>query len=232
MKYTILILAFAVTSSAQVPAPGPTEVRSLLETPIVLSIGDHGTVSIKDFRFLPKHDYDLKADFSFEFDSTVKPPSPATITLSFEVGGFCDGDPRQWTGTASLVVTATSQIVNTDFGGVQTGSITGCSAELVSVHLIQAVCQGFAKGSNVMAEIFRIQGERFERSDFTDQLLKIKTANAKRTEDVLKAEREQNRERADACSRLYRLTADKRIGDLTVKESQSINACQALGLYH
>lgn len=83
-----------------------------------------------------------------------------------------------------------------------------------------------------MSEIFRIQGERFEPSNFTDQLLKIKTANVKRIEDALKAEREQNRERADACSRLYQQTADKRIGDLTVKESQSIDACQALGLYH
>ena len=34
-----------------------------------------------------------------------------------------------------------------------------------------------------------------------------------------------------ACKVTYKGTADKKIGDLTVKESQQVQACQALGLY-
>jgi hypothetical protein len=33
------------------------------------------------------------------------------------------------------------------------------------------------------------------------------------------------------CSAVYRNTADKKVGDLTVKEEQQVRACQALGLY-
>jgi len=33
------------------------------------------------------------------------------------------------------------------------------------------------------------------------------------------------------CTFIYRNTADKRIGDLTVRESQQVQACQVLGLY-
>jgi hypothetical protein len=62
MRNTIWILAFALTSSAQ------TRLYPAQESPMVVSIGDKGTVSIKSFGFLSKHDskhdWDLKADFS------------------------------------------------------------------------------------------------------------------------------------------------------------------------
>ena len=34
-----------------------------------------------------------------------------------------------------------------------------------------------------------------------------------------------------ACAEIYRNTADKRVGNLTVKEEQQVRACQALGFY-
>lgn len=44
------------------------------------------------------------------------------------------------------------------------------------------------------------------------------------------ADTERRRVRA-ACAAVYQNTADKRMGDLTVKEDQQVKACQALGLY-
>ena len=50
-----------------------------------------------------------------------------------------------------------------------------------------------------------------------------------------KAEKERIRkevQRMEFCSALFKATADKRVGDLTVRESQNIRACQSAGLYH
>jgi hypothetical protein len=44
------------------------------------------------------------------------------------------------------------------------------------------------------------------------------------------AAEERQRVRA-TCAEIYKRTADKRVGDLTVKEDQQVRACQALGLY-
>ena len=51
-----------------------------------------------------------------------------------------------------------------------------------------------------------------------------------RAEDEAKATEERRKVRA-ACTAVYRDTADKKLGDLTVKEEQQVRACQALGLY-
>lgn len=54
-------------------------------------------------------------------------------------------------------------------------------------------------------------------------------ARAKAEQDA-KAAEERAKIRA-ACKLIYEKTADKRIGDLTVKESQLVQLCQMLGLY-
>lgn len=55
--------------------------------------------------------------------------------------------------------------------------------------------------------------------------------NAKaRMEQAAKDARERERLRA-VCFEVYRMTADKKVGDLTVREEQQVRACQALGLY-
>lgn len=51
-----------------------------------------------------------------------------------------------------------------------------------------------------------------------------------KAEDEAKAAEEQRQVRA-ACALIYRNTADKKVGDLTVKEEQQVRACQALNLY-
>jgi ketopantoate reductase len=38
-------------------------------------------------------------------------------------------------------------------------------------------------------------------------------------------------ERVDECRKVYRSTIDKKMSDLTVRESTAVKACQALGLY-
>jgi hypothetical protein len=52
----------------------------------------------------------------------------------------------------------------------------------------------------------------------------------KEAEDAARAAQERARVRA-ACAVVYKNTADKKMGDLTVKEDQQVKACQALGLY-
>jgi hypothetical protein len=54
-------------------------------------------------------------------------------------------------------------------------------------------------------------------------------AKAKAEKDAREAE-EQRKVRS-ACSVLYQGTAEKKIGDLTVREEQQVRACQALGQY-
>jgi hypothetical protein len=46
-----------------------------------------------------------------------------------------------------------------------------------------------------------------------------------------KAEDAERRKLRATCAAVYQNTADKRMGDLTVKEDQQVKACQALGLY-
>jgi Skp family chaperone for outer membrane proteins len=54
-------------------------------------------------------------------------------------------------------------------------------------------------------------------------------AKAKAEQDAKEAE--ERRQVRAACSAVYQSTADKKIGDLTVREEQQVRTCQALGLY-
>jgi len=56
-----------------------------------------------------------------------------------------------------------------------------------------------------------------------------RNAKMKADKDAQAAE-ERTRVRA-ACSLIYKSTADKKVGDLTVKEEQQVRFCQSLGLY-
>jgi hypothetical protein len=61
---------------------------------------------------------------------------------------------------------------------------------------------------------------------------KKKQAAKQAEEDARLAEQEAERTRIrNACAIVYSKTADKKVSDLTVRESQQVQACQALGLY-
>ena len=50
---------------------------------------------------------------------------------------------------------------------------------------------------------------------------------------VEEAAKEAERKRLQAtCSALFRSTADRKVSDLTVRETQRVNACEGLGMYH
>lgn len=51
-----------------------------------------------------------------------------------------------------------------------------------------------------------------------------------RAEEAAKTAEEQAKIRA-ACKVIYDKTADKKVGDLTVREAQQVQSCQVLGLY-
>lgn len=61
---------------------------------------------------------------------------------------------------------------------------------------------------------------------------KEEEARRKAAEEIDRKQKaeEQGKVRA-ACRQVYDKTADKKVGDLTVREEQQVRACQALGLY-
>ena len=62
-----------------------------------------------------------------------------------------------------------------------------------------------------------------------------KKAQAEQDAALAKARTEEEAKKATlqvVCSSIYESTANKRLGDLTVKESQQVQACQTLGMYH
>ena len=62
------------------------------------------------------------------------------------------------------------------------------------------------------------------RVKYADSLAKERAAEEARAS-------EERRKIRDACGLIYKNTADKKVGDVTVKEEQQVRACQALGLY-
>jgi hypothetical protein len=195
-----------------------------------------------------------------------------TIKLQFDIGGFCNGEPRHWTVPAisSLGWTEDHPIVN-DYADTViplVGKVDGCVTEIITAKLVLAA-----------NEKFHIDGTTGETVDLERQLREIKAkreadaaveaeqeriaaqADAKRA--AAEAERKRRlaaeRKRKDAedaarsakikaeedaraaaerarvrtaCATIYKNTADKKVSDLTVKEAQQVQACEALGLYY
>ena len=81
----------------------------------------------------------------------------------------------------------------------------------------------------VAARKARLAAERKKQQQVEDaNLAKI------RDEHEAKAAEEGAREAArvrEACADIYKRTADKKLGDLTVRESQQVQVCQLSGLY-
>jgi uncharacterized membrane protein YqiK len=86
--------------------------------------------------------------------------------------------------------------------------------------------QAEAKKAAAEAERKRRLAAEQKRKDAEEaaRLAKIKA------EEDAGAAAERARIRA-ACASIYKTTADKKVSDLTVKEAQQVQACQALGLY-
>jgi len=96
----------------------------------------------------------------------------------------------------------------------------------------KAAEQGRAHAADDLAVMYD-QGRGVPRDAAEAKRWRFKAAEA-RTEEERKAaaaKAEERRKVRAGCAGLYQSTADKRVGDLTVREQQAVRACQALGLY-
>lgn len=194
-----------------------------------------------------------------------------TIKLQFDIGGLCNGEPRQWTlvATTSLGWSEDRQVVNDykDLIYPLFGEVEGCKTGIIKAQLL------VAENPKI-----RIDGVSGERIDFDKQLRELKAkhdaeeavqdrtdqearenAAKKAAADATKRKRQAaERKRKDAeeqihldqaktqeaarvaeeqakiraaCRVIYDKTADKKVGDLTVREAQQVQSCQLLGLY-
>jgi len=194
-----------------------------------------------------------------------------TLKFQFDIGGFCNGEPRQWTvpATTSLGWAEDHPVIReyTDTVIPLVGKVDGCQTEIIKAKLILAENQRFridgvtGETVNLEAQLREIKVQRdAEAAAQAEQDRLAAEAEAKkaaaeaerkqkltaerkrkeaeeaarlariRAEENAKASAERARIRA-ACAVIYKATANKKVSDLTVKEAQQIQACQALGLY-
>jgi hypothetical protein len=176
-----------------------------------------------------------------------------TLELQFDIGGLCNGEPRQWTvPVATSLGWAEDHSVGKDYTNYViplVGKVDGCKTEIIRASLILAESQNT-----------RIEGVRGERIDLQRQLQDIEQKHeaeaAAQAEEKRKADRaaeaqaevqakkdaaeaarrkartaEERRRIRAACSTIYQSTIDKKVQDLTVREEQQVRACRALDMY-
>ena len=215
----------------------------------------------------------------YDLAFTVKNRTPLrwrTVQLRFDIGGLCEGRPKQWSipirvdGLAPyseewhLVEKGTQSVSSSpkhiELGGKAVIPIaedpSGCSVEIVKAALLWAEHDWVSipgtdtEPEDLSPELRAIQAARDleaevqAKKDAADAARQKRLAaqrKAKQAEDVArsaKAKREQEAKEAEerrrireACGVLYKDTANKKVGDLTVREEQQVRACQGLGLF-
>ena len=98
-----------------------------------------------------------------------------------------------------------------------------------------------AKTAETAAEIKRkADAEQSAKYEANARAEEREAARARKVRDAEEAIEEYSRRRADAeylakrnanCATLRKATIDRKVSDLTVRETQLVNACQAVGLY-
>jgi hypothetical protein len=127
--------------------------------------------------YIPELSFQLKNETSYPWN---------TIKLQFEIGGFCNGEPRTWSipAVTSLGYLDDHPIVKSYVDTVipLVGKVDGCRAEVITAHLV------LAENSK-----FKIGGLTGEKVDLERQLQELK---AKR--DVEAAAQAEEERRAEA----------------------------------
>jgi hypothetical protein len=183
-------------------------------------------------------------ELSIKFKNQTSDPWRA-ITVQFDLGGFCNGEGRQWSFPVTTSLGHGEVTEYEDTVSSLAGKVDGCKTEIVKARLVHA--------ENFKTQIKGVSGER---SDLQKELKLIKArreAEASRqrrlaaerklneteraarlarlrAEEGAKAAEERHKSRA-ACAVIYQNTIDKKVKDLTVREEQQVRACQTLDLY-
>ena len=219
---------------------------------------DDGTILIQHAQFIRTFGTGYKIFIpELSFALTNKTSSEWTLDIHFHIEGICGTKPQQWTQLVrtGLVGPHDDQEYK-EVLDVFTGRIDGCKTESITASLVQAENRKWringVSGERVDLEALRKQREAEQAAEDAERVKKeaaeaarqkrlaaerkkkqaevdARYAKAKAEQDATAAE-ERRRVRT-ACGAVYQSTADKKIGDLTVREEQQVRACQALGLY-
>jgi hypothetical protein len=242
---------------------------------IVIPVGTYGSIAIKEAWFIEPDSSSPELSFSIE-NNTSSYWVP--LTLQFDLGVLCDGEPRQWSVQMDLTVgynAASPWYKKYDhIVTAASGKVRGCKTEIIRAALVHAV-----------GRTSRVEGTVGNQVDLADELRAIKAKRAadqaareageaarqaekaavaermrlsaleekaKREEERAAQEEEQAKdmerqriaareaakkdaaERAKlsvACALIFKATADRKVGDLTVREAQQVKICQSLYMY-
>ena len=205
-----------------------------------------GSIVVRDIRLSETEargidNWDLAMSFALENHTST---SWDSLDLEFKIGTICAGETRQWTyvfHSGPLPVKATH--ANAD-------------REVIVTLPKKPNCEmAIAKGRMLRAAnaTQRIEGSSSEIGDLTQEIQSIQgKREAARAAAAIAARRKQaeddahyakakaaadakfTEERAAtraACSLIYDKTVDRKVSDLTVRETQQVQACQMLGFY-
>ena len=168
--------------------------------------------------------------------------TPYDISLQIDVGGLCQGKPAQWTFKVTLpaVKPGEAGVDDTDLEDSVDCTLDIGKATLLSVVVGgQPVFQQEAPNIDLNGELKAIQLKRTAAAARQKRLAedRKKVAEQNRLAQAAEAaKRAEEREAGDrklrqACWTIFRNTVDKKINDLTVRETEQIKACQSLGYY-
>jgi hypothetical protein len=167
--------------------------------------------------------------------------SPWTkLKLQFEVDARCNGEERHWSRTEETFLGSVK-----DDAAVRNAPLSeeGKEKAALAVRAYDEVAKVEQEriAAEEKAEQDRIAAEKQAKEDAAaaarqkrraaERKKKLaeddaRTAKAKAERDARAAE--ERRQVRAACSAVYQSTADKKIGNLTVREEQQVRACQAL----
>jgi hypothetical protein len=213
----------------------------LLAEDVVIPIGNYGSISIKSAHFIDVAGDVYLSDLSFVIENNTS-SFWAPLTLQFQIGGLCNGEPRQWSFPVDTSVgfSSSGPMTNTvkRFISSESGKVTGCKTEIIRATLVRAVgrtsrVDGMAETQIDLTEELRAIKAKHEADDAANRARETAIAERRRAEDRERAEKDaaEHAQLAATCSRIYKTTADKKVSDLTVREAEQVTICQRLDLY-
>ncbi len=171
------------------------------------------------------------------------------IDLEFKVGGFCNGEPRQWSysvhegylpvttyGKAHADLITLLSVSESVPGAVEREEKT-CEGAIIKARIVRAsTCAAILCASD--------QERRFEAwpSEHLEVEAELKAIQAERAKALADEQRKKQLAESEiaskydaaqraACQETYRKTSDKKLEELPAREAQQVQYCQLIGLY-
>ena len=208
---------------------------------ISVAVGD-GMLLLENVSFIKHQGLDYLPLLSFRITNRSH-REWTSLNLRFDIGGICDGIPRQW--STKVVFNPLGLSFKVDPRAVEPAGdyhdwvlslrneIKGCTAELFRVI---DMSEGTHDPADFTEQLRTLIGERKAEQERVkaEQAKQDAAESARRAKMRLEAEAKAEEERRNlraACGQIYRGTANKKVSDLTVKEEQQVRACQTLGMY-